>query len=119
MKERFIDISAGAEQKQEERFETWLAAEGIPFADEEAAGAYRERVGLIKDAIQLKQTPGRIPVCPSAGFFPLQYAGVSMYDAMYDYDALAGAWKKYGADAYGRDAVEAVKLPRKWEEKIQ
>ena len=62
---------------------------------------------------------GRIPIGPSAGFFPVQYAGISMHDAMYDYDALAGAWKKYGADAYGRDAVEAVKLPRKWEEKIQ
>ena len=74
MKERFVDISTDAEQKQEKRFENWLAAEGIPFTDDEAASAYRDRVTLIKDAIQLKKTPARIPICASAGFFPAQYA---------------------------------------------
>jgi hypothetical protein len=74
MKERFIDISTDAEPKQEKRFETWLAAEDVPFTDDEAAEAYRDRVTLIKDAIQLKNTTARIPICPSAGFFPAQYA---------------------------------------------
>jgi hypothetical protein len=95
MKERFLEISADADQKQEERFETWLSAEGIPYADDEAAAAYRERIALIKDAIQLRQKPGRIPICPSAGFFPIEYAGITMYDAMYDYDALKKAWEAY------------------------
>jgi hypothetical protein len=98
MKDRFLEISPEAEKKQEERFNIWLKGEGIPFADERAQAAYRERVTLLKDAIQLKHRPSRIPVCPSAGFFPMQYAGVTMYDAMYDYQALGKAWEIYHRD---------------------
>ena len=95
MKERFHEISPEAERKQEERFNIWIKGEGIPFVDNTAAQAYRERVTLLKDAIQLKRRPARIPVCPSAGFFPMQYAGITMYDAMYDYRALGKAWEIY------------------------
>jgi hypothetical protein len=98
MKERFLEISADADQKQEEQFTIWLAGEGIPFADADAKAAYQERVTLIKDAIQLGQKPGRIPICPSAGFFPIQYGGITMYDAMYDYQALKKAWQRYHFD---------------------
>jgi hypothetical protein len=95
MKERFVEVSGDAEKKQEERFHTWLSGGGIPFADANAEAAYRDRVTLMKDAIQLRSRPKRIPVCPSAGFFPMQYAGITMYDAMYDYQALAKAWDIY------------------------
>ncbi|MBN2123936.1 MAG: uroporphyrinogen decarboxylase [Deltaproteobacteria bacterium] len=98
MKERFLDVSAEAESRQGERFETWLSGQGIPFADESAKAAYRERCTLIKDAIQLKKPPARIPICPSAGFFPAEYAGITMYEAMYDYEALKKAWIKYHED---------------------
>ena len=98
MKDRWLEPAADADEKQEARFETWLSGEGIPFASPEAKEDYKARVTLIKDAIQLKRTPARIPICPSAGFFPIQYAGVSMYDAMYDYDALTRAWEKYCSD---------------------
>jgi hypothetical protein len=63
-----------AEKKQEEQFRIWGAGEGIPFQDAGAKAAYQERVGLIKDAIQLRQSRNGIPICPSAGFFPMQYA---------------------------------------------
>lgn len=98
MQERFIDISAEAEQKQEEQFSIWLRGEGIPFADADKEAAYRERVTLIKDAIQLRHIPNRVPICPSAGFFPNEYAGITMYDAMYDYEALSNAWEYYHRD---------------------
>lgn len=98
MQERFLEISADADEKQEQQFAIWLAGDGIPFADADAAAAYRERVTLIKDAIQLSQKPGRIPICPSAGFFPIQYGGITMYDAMYDYEALKKAWESYHLD---------------------
>ena len=75
MKERFLNVSAEADENQEARFETWLVGKGIPFVSSEAQADYRTRVTLIKDAIQLKKTPQRIPICPSAGFFPIQYAG--------------------------------------------
>jgi len=98
MKERFQDVLPDADQKQEKRFEIWLSGQRIPFADADSEAAYRERVTLIKDAIQLKKRPARIPVCPSAGSFPIEYAGISMYDAMYDYGVLQDAWEKYHRD---------------------
>ena len=98
MKERFLEISADADGKQEERFDIWLSGEGIPFADADSEAAYQKRVTLIKDAIQLRKIPIRIPVCPSAGFFPIEYAGIAMYDAMYDYKKLKEAWKAYHQD---------------------
>jgi hypothetical protein len=88
MKERFVEVSAEAEKKQEERFRIWLKGEGIPFVDAEAEAAYQGRVTLMKDAIQLRKTPTRIPVCPSAGFSPCNMHGITMYDAMYDYQSL-------------------------------
>ena len=54
MKERFVEVAADADQKQDQRFEAWLAGTGVPFTDDGAAAAYRERVSLIKDAIQFK-----------------------------------------------------------------
>jgi len=106
MQERFVEVSTDVEAKQEERFRVWSRGEGIPFVDDDASAAYRERVSLLKAAIQMKEMPGRIPVCPSAGFFPVQYAGVSMHDAMYDYDTLTEAWMKY-CDDFAPDAYNA------------
>ena len=106
MKARWIEVSTSADEKQEARFKTWLSGEGIPFVSPGAEKAYKERVTLMKDAIQLKKTPSRIPICPSTGFFPIQYAGVTMYDAMYDYDLLSTAWEMYCRD-FTPDAYNA------------
>jgi hypothetical protein len=98
MKERFLKVASCADENQEAQFNTWLSGQGIPFVSSEAAADYQARVTLMKDAIQLKKPPSRIPICPSAGFFPIQYAGINMYDAMYDYEALTGAWEKFCND---------------------
>jgi hypothetical protein len=106
MQDRYLEVSADADQKQEKQFDTWLEGKGIPFESAEAQEAYRARVTLMKEAIQLKKPPRRIPICPSAGFFPIEYAGISMYDAMYDYAALTRAWEKYCSD-FTPDAYNA------------
>ena len=106
MKDRYLNLSPDADRKQAALFEKWLSGDNIPFTSADAAAAYRKRATLIKDAIQLQKTPARIPICPSAGFFPVQYAGVSMYDAMYDYDILTQAWEKYCQD-FTPDAYNA------------
>ena len=98
MNHRFAEVAADAAQKQAERFDIWMSGEGIPFVDVQAEQSYRQRVALFKDAIQLEQPPKRIPVAPSAGFFPLGYAGISMYEGMYDYGDLKTAWVKYHSD---------------------
>jgi hypothetical protein len=106
MKERWLEPAPDADEKQEAQFETWISGANISFASAEAKEAYKARSTLIKDAIQLIKAPQRIPICPSAGFFPIQYAGVSMYDAMYDYDVLTQAWTKYCKD-FTPDAYNA------------
>ena len=98
MKERFLKVSSDADENQEAQFNTWLSGQGIPFVSSEAQADYQARVTLMKDAIQLKKPPSRIAICPSAGFFPIQYAGINMYDAMYDDEALTGAWEKFCND---------------------
>jgi hypothetical protein len=98
MKDRWINPLTDADEKQEAQFESWISGENIPFVSSEAAADYKARATLMKDAIQLRKTPQRIPICPSAGFFPTQYAGISMHEAMYDYDALTRAWEQYQND---------------------
>ncbi|MBN1255912.1 MAG: uroporphyrinogen decarboxylase [Deltaproteobacteria bacterium] len=95
MKERFIEISPDADEKQEERFNIWRSGEGIPFVDNDTKAAYQERVTLIKDAIQLKKKPSRIPVCPSPSCFPIQNSKITMYEAMYNYEALTKVIEEY------------------------
>ncbi len=103
MKERWIEMAPDAGEKQEKQFETWLSGEGIPFLGPEAEEKYRWRVTLLKDAIELKKPPQRVPVCPSAGFFPIEYGGITFYDAMYDYQALSRVWNRY-CDDFAPDA---------------
>jgi hypothetical protein len=50
MKERFLEVTADADQNQEAQFDTWLSGKGIPFASSEAEADYKARILLIKDA---------------------------------------------------------------------
>jgi hypothetical protein len=84
-------------EKQEARFQAWLSPEGMQFASPEAEKAYKGRVQMIKDVVQLKK-PVRVPVCPNVGFYPFAYAGVTPEEAMYDYDRLGYALKKFHQD---------------------
>ncbi|MCJ7425954.1 MAG: hypothetical protein MUO17_02265 [Dehalococcoidales bacterium] len=90
-------------EKQEALFQRWLSpkdpqGKDLKFQSPKAEKAYKERVTRLKDAIQLKKTPDRVPVLPILGFFPTFYAGVTPREAMYDYDKLAKASKKYLLD---------------------
>ncbi len=84
-------------EKMEARFADYMAPQGMPFASPEAEKAYRDRTQMIKDVVQLKK-PVRVPVCPNVGFYPFAYTGVTPKEAMYDYDKLGYALKKYHAD---------------------
>ncbi|MEM0057915.1 MAG: uroporphyrinogen decarboxylase family protein [Candidatus Bathyarchaeia archaeon] len=87
-----------ADEKREELFKRWLSPDGVKFASEEAEKGYKGRVTRIKDAIELKKLPDRVPVFPIIGFFPAYYVGLTPYDMMYDYEKLTFAFKKYVLD---------------------
>ncbi len=83
-----------SDEKREAMFQKWLSPEGIKFANSEAERSYKERVTRIKDAIQLRKIPDRIPVIPTTGFFPVFYGGITPEESMYDYDKCYAAFKK-------------------------
>jgi len=82
------------EQKREERFKRWLEAPDVKFASPEARNTYRTRVARLSNTLRLKE-PDRVPVQLPSGNFPAYYAGGSLKQVMYDYDALRRAWFKF------------------------
>jgi uroporphyrinogen-III decarboxylase len=89
-----------ADEKQEVQFQKLLSPkdpEGndIKFQSTEAEAAYKASITRIKDAIQLKKTPDRIPVTILPSMFPYIDAGMTVEEAMYDYDKCAAAFKKF------------------------
>ena len=89
-----------SEEKQEALFQGWLSPkdpEGndVKFQSPEAEKAYKARITRIKDSIQRKKLPDRVPVCVWPSFFPVLSGGITPYDAMYDYDKLYAVYKKF------------------------
>ena len=83
------------EERQKARFESWLSGDGLDFKSPEAKTQYKERITRLKDAIQLKKTPDRVPIFPFGTFFMTQLGGIDPKEAMYDVDKLTGAMMKY------------------------
>ncbi|UCG88749.1 MAG: uroporphyrinogen decarboxylase [Gemmatimonadota bacterium] len=85
-----------ARERQDARINSWALAQ-IEFASTEAEQGYRKRTQMIKNVVQLKK-PERVPVMPWAGVYPAEYGGITVQEAMYDYEKLGDAWKKFNAD---------------------
>jgi hypothetical protein len=86
-------------EKREALFQRWLnpkdgAGNDLQFQSPEAKKAYEERILRIKDAIELRK-PDRVPVIIMPSFFPFYNAGMTAQEAMYDYDKLGAAFKKF------------------------
>jgi hypothetical protein len=91
------------DEKQEALFQNWISPKDpqgntLKFLSSEAEEAYKTRVNRIKDAIQMKKLPDRVPVLILPSFFPVYHSGITPYDAMYDYAKLTAAYKKFLAD---------------------
>src|SRR5512145_1234278 len=71
------------EQKREYRLNRFMNPLNIQFVSEDAAKAYKVRAQRIVDVYNVKE-PDRVPVSLPVGNLPLNMAGVSMYEAMYD-----------------------------------
>jgi hypothetical protein len=81
------------EQKYEDMFRGWYAAEGVEFVDDTAEKRYQDALIRLKDVIQLR-VPDRVPFMPVYEMFPLYYHGFTAEEAMYDYDKVHKAWKQ-------------------------
>lgn len=92
-----------ADEKQEAQFQKLLAPkdpEGneLKFQSPEAQATYKASINRIKNAIQLKEPQDRVPICLFPGMYPVAYAGMTMEEAMYDYDKCMAAFKKFVLD---------------------
>ncbi len=88
-----------SEEKREALYQRWLnpkdgAGNDLQFQSPETKQAYQERILRIKAAIELKK-PDRVPVILMPGFWPFYNGGITPQDAMYDYDKLGTAFKKF------------------------
>ena len=98
--------TAGAstpDERFDARMRAWLEPAGVEFVSPDAERAYRERVGLLRDAIELKK-PARVPIAPWMGLFPGLSSGLTARETYYDYDRLADAWMRFHAD-YPQDVL--------------
>ena len=83
------------EERQEARFERWLSGEKLNFKSPQAKAEYQKRITRLKDAIQLKKTPDRVPIFPFGTFFMPQLGGADPKESMYDVKKLTRAMLKY------------------------
>ena len=70
----------------------------LKFQSPEAQATYKASINRIKNAIQLKEPQDRVPICLFPGMYPVAYAGMTMEEAMYDYDKCMAAFKKFVLD---------------------
>ena len=98
MEKKWEEMSV--DEKQEAQFQKLLTPkdpEGndLKFQSPEADANYKARINRIKDAVQLKKTPDRVPVTILPSMFPYLNAGMTIEEAMYDYDKCTAAFKKF------------------------
>lgn len=89
-----------ADEKQEVQFRKLLSpkdpeGKDLKFQSPQAEANYKASITRIKDAVQLKKTPDRIPVTLLPSMFPFINAGMTIQEAMYDYDKTVAAFKKF------------------------
>jgi hypothetical protein len=98
MEKKWEELST--DEKQEAQFQKLLSpklpdGKDLPFQSPEAEATYKANITRIKDAIQLKKAPDRVPVTLLPSMFPFINAGMTIQEAMYDYDKCAAAFKKF------------------------
>jgi hypothetical protein len=102
MEKQWKDMSK--EERQEIRFQRWMDGPGLEFKSPEAKAEYQAKITRIKDAIQLKKTPDRVPIVPFATFMQTTMTGANPAESMYDIDKMTAALNRYitefNPDAY-------------------
>lgn len=93
-------------ERQQSRFDRWLAPDNIEFASAQVRQDYTTRVQRVIDAIALEKTPDRVPMLSPAGFLPCFLYGVSCKDVMYNIDLACETWERFARE-YPTDLIKA------------
>jgi uroporphyrinogen-III decarboxylase len=92
MEKNWTELST--DEKRAVRFERWLSPPEVKFSSPEAEKLYKERATRLITALRL-EIPDRVPVMIPPGFCPVYCAGISLREAMYDYDELSRVTIKF------------------------
>ena len=74
--------------KLAKRLDHFVKGQDIQFVSPEAEYAYKERATLVRDALELKKAPVRVPVFVSASDYAIKRAGFTARDGMYNPEKL-------------------------------
>jgi hypothetical protein len=90
------------DEKQEAQFEKLLnpkdpEGKDLEFQSSEAETRYKASINRFKAALQLKESD-RVPVTLFPSMYPYNYAGMTIQEAMYDYDRCMAGYKKFMLD---------------------
>ena len=75
-------------EKLAKRFDHFVGRSDIEFVSPEAEAGYRARATRVRDALELKKVPDRVPVTLSATDYAIKRAGFTAKEAMYNPDKL-------------------------------
>ncbi len=89
------------QEKREQRFKKWLAAEGVKFGSPAAKKKYKERATRMIKAIKM-EIPDRVPVHITGGGMVAYNAGYTLKDMLYDSTKIKPAYIKWLKD-YDQD----------------
>ena len=89
-----------ADEKQEAQFQKLLKPKNpdgsdLKFQSPETEANYKASITRLKDAVQLKKTPDRVPITLLPSMFPFINAGMTVQEAMQDYNKTVTAFKKF------------------------
>jgi uroporphyrinogen-III decarboxylase len=87
------------EEKLAFRVKSFLKPSDITFSSPRAETDYKNRADRLYAAIRGLE-PDRVPVTLPIGNFPAYYAGKTLHQVMYDYDALREVYSKFMVDFY-------------------
>jgi uroporphyrinogen-III decarboxylase len=81
-------------QKRQFRLDKYLNPQDVKFVSEEAKKNFKIRAQRIADVYNV-QEPDRVPFSLPIGHLPLEFAGINMHTAMYDYEKTVKAFKQF------------------------
>ena len=90
------------QERREERFKKWLAADGVKFSSPEARKKYQAKATRMIKAIKM-EIPDRVPVHIPGGSIVAYNAGLTLKDVLYDHTKIKPAYLKWLKD-YDQDS---------------
>ena len=89
------------EERRRARYASWMLTDGRNFSTPEAEKVYQRNTQRVVDVMNLG-VPDAVPILPFIGEYIANYAGITPYETMYDYEKYKQAARQFSID-FGLD----------------